>query len=966
MMLRLLTRKKKRSTDENRETTGKAETDLQSNGGSSKAVSIKAGTAYGLENIYTPPNHSDTVVDIVFVHGLTGSSSDTWLDKKTGSYWPASLLSEDIDDARILSFGYDADVVNFWNPASQNRISDHAKNILGALARQREQTDSENRKIVFVVHSLGGLVTQNALCLSRTSPDKHIRRVGHCTMAIAFLGTPHFGADIASWAKFGTNITNIVKRANADIVSVLKPGSEMLANIQDGFHSILRLRINEGTEIAITCFFEELSVVVVGEDMTKFAGSNDSGYKAILGELRRWIRPLRLATHGSDVKVEPCQPMLNSETPSRKTCFMVKFNSDRNFIGREDIMKEIGERLKMGQRRVAITGIGGVGKSRIAIEYCYKYRNSHPKAQVFWVHSSNSARFEEAYKDIARELTLPGLDDPDTNTLQLVYKWLSDDASGPWLLVLDNADDMEAFFGSGPHTSSHQSEYQPTAALVNYLPRSSNGSIIITTRDRRVGERLSDREKSIPVLPFTSVDAEYLLQCKLPESDGLNKAASTGLVKALNYLALPITQAAAFISENGITIAEYLEMLQAGNLDTKDILEEDLPDPGRDVGVPNSVFRAWELSFDQIRKQKPRAAEILSLMAALDRQAISDALLRNDDERKVEFITAIGTLKAFSLITEEQGGKMFGMHRLLQFSTQIWLKRQHVLVEWQEKALDVVSKCCPSDGEYENWAAWRAINPHVQVVLGYTFQRTPCLLQRASILNNEGCYNRKQGQHKAACGKLAEALAIRETVLGPDHISTLDTVHNLGALYRGQAKFAEAEAMYDRALAGKEKALGPDHTSTLDTVHNLGALYSDQGKFAEAEAMYDRALAGSEKALGPDHTSTLDTGKFAEAEAMYDRALAGKEKALGPDHTSTLNTVHNLGSLYSDQGKLAKAEAMYDRALAGYEKALGPDHTSTLNTVHNLGSLYRDQDKLAKAEAMYQRHDSWARRRLHN
>ncbi|KAH0533720.1 hypothetical protein FGG08_007587 [Glutinoglossum americanum] len=128
--------------------------------------------------------------------------------------------------------------------------------------------------------------------------------------------------------------------------------------------------------------------------------------------------------------------------------------------------------------------------------------------------------------------------------------------------------------------------------------------------------------------------------------------------------------------------------------------------------------------------------------------------------------------------------------------------------------------------------------------------------------------------------------------------------------------------MYQRALAGKEKALGPEHTSTLDTVHNLGVLYSGQGKLAEAEAMYQRALAGNEKALGPEHTSTLDTAhnlgvlyrdqdKLAEAEAMYQRALAGKEKVLGPEHTSTLSTAHNLGVLYRDQGKLVEAEAVH-------------------------------------------------------
>jgi hypothetical protein len=79
---------------------------------------------------------------IVFVHGLTGTSYDTWLDKQTGVHWPTTLLSRDLADTCILTFGYDADVVNFWNPASQNRIGNYAENMIGALARRREQTNS--------------------------------------------------------------------------------------------------------------------------------------------------------------------------------------------------------------------------------------------------------------------------------------------------------------------------------------------------------------------------------------------------------------------------------------------------------------------------------------------------------------------------------------------------------------------------------------------------------------------------------------------------------------------------------------------------------------------------------------------------------------------------------------------------------------------------------------------------------
>ncbi|KAH0538073.1 hypothetical protein FGG08_005335 [Glutinoglossum americanum] len=687
--------------------------------------------------------------------------------------------------------------------------------------------------------------------------------------------------------------------------------------------------------------------------------AHDGAIQQITVRLERYVQTLTYYQASQQSK-----PIL--KMPQRKTCFMVKFDQDPNFIGREDIIKEISERFKKGQHRVAITGIGGVGKSQIAIEYCYRYRASHPEAQVFWVHASNFARFEEGYKNIAKELALPGFDDPDVDTLQLVLRWLSNDVNSPWLLVLDNADNMEVLFGSSPHIPSQQNWRGPATALAGYLPRGSDGLIVITTRDRRVGERLANRQKSIPVWPFTTADAEHLLQCKVPMNDGREKVESTELLEALGHLPLAITQAAAFISENDITIAEYLEILQAGNLDTEDLLGGDLFDPGRDLEIRNSVFQTWKLSFDQIRKQKPRAAEILSLMAVLDRQAISDLLLRNDNERKIKFITAIGTLKAFSLITEEKEGAIFGMHRLVQFSTQMWLKLQHELVKWQKKALEVVSKHCPLNGNHGNWVAWRAINPHVHAVLGYAFQTESCLLQRAVILNSEGLYNKEQEQHKATYNKLTEALAIREKVLGPDHMSTLDTVFNLGGLYFDQDKLTESETVYKRALAGREKTLGSGHTSTLETVNGLGELYWHQDKLTEAEAMYKWALAGRERALGPDHASTLATvnnlgnlykrqGKLAEAEAMYKRALVGKEKTLGPDHRLTLATVNNLGCLYMDRDKLAEAEAMYKQALEGKEKTLGPDHTSTLATVNNLGSLYERQDKPIEAEAMYKR-----------
>lgn len=110
---------------------------------------------------------------------------------------------------------------------------------------------------------------ENALSISRGSAEKHIKSIEQHTIAIAFLGTPHHGSDLAAWGTFGTKISRIAARPNSSIIEVLQPGSEMLAVIQQGFHSILRIRKDEGAEIAVTCFFEELPLRAVGEVCVK-------------------------------------------------------------------------------------------------------------------------------------------------------------------------------------------------------------------------------------------------------------------------------------------------------------------------------------------------------------------------------------------------------------------------------------------------------------------------------------------------------------------------------------------------------------------------------------------------------------------------------------------------------------------------------------------------------------------------
>jgi len=276
---------------------------------------------YGLEVCHDNPN---AVADIIFVHGLTGNRKNTWTHKGNDKiFWPGDLLPQELPSVRVMTYGYDADIAHFWAMASQNRIGEHAGNLVNAIARER--IGSERRPIIFVTHSLGGLVTEDALLFSKNSADSHLQDVFWSVVGICFLGTPHCGSDLARWGSIMGSLASVIKKANVDLLNVLKTDSEVLARVQREFHTMLRGPMFERRPaLNITCFWEELPVRGVGEivpkhsailpqynaigirdnhmDMTKFSGLDDEGYKAVAAELRRWTKAIsrkQTGTHGN-------------------------------------------------------------------------------------------------------------------------------------------------------------------------------------------------------------------------------------------------------------------------------------------------------------------------------------------------------------------------------------------------------------------------------------------------------------------------------------------------------------------------------------------------------------------------------------------------------------------------------------------------------------------------------------------
>ncbi|KAH7095492.1 hypothetical protein FB567DRAFT_31364 [Paraphoma chrysanthemicola] len=264
-----------------------------------------------LKLVHQPAASNNTDVDIIFVHGLTGNAVNTWLHQRSGTYLP-ELLGQDIDNTRIFTFGYDADVASFWGGTSQNRLTNHAEKLLGCLAAERPDSVNEKRKILFVTHSLGGLVVKRAMQMSKSSAEAYIRNIESSTAAIAFLGTPHSGSDFAPFAKSVSRVLSLTgKRVNVNILDTLKRDSQVLLDLEDWFGHWLRRRSQDGSPIELTCFIEELELPIVGRvveehqakisgyssfgihanhmDMTKFEGEQDPGYKLVRAQITRWV-----------------------------------------------------------------------------------------------------------------------------------------------------------------------------------------------------------------------------------------------------------------------------------------------------------------------------------------------------------------------------------------------------------------------------------------------------------------------------------------------------------------------------------------------------------------------------------------------------------------------------------------------------------------------------------------------------
>ncbi|KAH8894724.1 hypothetical protein GQ53DRAFT_780118 [Thozetella sp. PMI_491] len=727
----------------------------------------------GIKTVHDPETG---LIDIVFIHGLTGDRERTWTAHDVSEPWPKSLLPSKVPTARILTFGYDAYVTDWRGVVSENRIANHAWNLLTSLARHRDEDNT-------------------ALVISRQRSERHLQSILRSTRGIIFLGTPHHGAGLARGAELLCRSIGVVKQRNAQIVEVLRRDSEVLARIQDSFHTMVKARVGDGLPpIEISCFYKELPLqgigLVVPQESAILPGYIPIGIRGNHMEMAKF------AIH-------------------------VPYPRNETFVGRALILEKLQQQpLKSAsQARVSLFGLGGIGKTHIALEYAYWLQETNPEISVFWVHASNAERFRQSFTSIALECRIPGYTDPKVDVLPLVKRWLERKDRGWWAMILDNADDEQLLFpvpGAKSTGSLSQEE-----SFGQYVPESTYGSILVTTRNKQAGIKLAKGKPPIEVHAMDDHESEQLLRANLTEIDATSSQLLT-LSSRVEHVPLALAQAAAFIEANSMAVSQYLELLGRSDQNLVDLLSEEFETVGRDSEIPRAVAETWILSFEQIQRQNAFAGELLSLMSFFDRQAIPIEFLVCEGEQKqkrhseIELQKALGILKAFSFITAAKDGNL-DMHRLVQ-------------------------------GIFSSFAR--------QALMAGTGSRYE-MAGKATLLHRASAYFYYKGQWKDAERLQLEAVKLKREVLGEEDPSTLASMGNLALIFRNQGRLEEAEKLGVEVMETRKRKLGADHPDTLISMGNLAFIFHSQGRLEEAEKLGVEVMETRKRKLGADHPYKL-------------------------------------------------------------------------------------------------------------
>ncbi|KAL4751018.1 hypothetical protein BDW72DRAFT_193288 [Aspergillus terricola var. indicus] len=656
------------------------------------------------------------------------------------------------------------------------------------------------------------------------------------------------------------------------------------------------------------------------------------------------------ATGASAAKVflEYWRPV-NHEDASKNRFVMIPFGRNPRFVGRQDEIQKLEDFITMhnGAQKLAITGLGGVGKTQIALELAYRVQYREPDCSIFWIPCTSYEAVEQACTAIAQ---MVGIQDVQPAEVKERLNTYLSQMDGKWLLIFDNADDMDMWTKNSSTASS----------LRDLLPFNTQGHIIFTTRNRKLAVRLAFSD----VIHVRELDEkasmEFLEKSLIEKNLVHDHHTIINLLEQLTFLPLAVAQAAAYINANGLGVSDYLLLLQEQEVDKLELLSEDFGDDGRYKDAQNPVAMTWLISFRHVQKLDQLASDYLSLMACIDPRNIPRSFLPHPVSKK-KMIEALGLLSAYSFITVQLGDGSITLHRLVHLATRNWMKKEGQFALYLRKAADRLSEMFPHN-DHTNRQLWREYFPHALSLLRENeFQEHHD--QYIDFIENVGACLNTDGRYNKAEELLVQVMETRKQVLGPEHPDTLTSMANLASTYWNQGRWKEAEELLVQVTETRKGVLGPEHPSTLTSMANLASTYRNQGQWKEAEELEVQVVETWKQALGPEHPDTLTSmanlastyrhqGRWKEAEELEVQVMETRKQVLGPEHPDTLTSMANLATTYCHEGRWKEAEELLVQVTETGKKVLGPEHPSTLTSMANLATTYCHQGRWKEAKEL--------------
>jgi tetratricopeptide (TPR) repeat protein len=643
----------------------------------------------------------------------------------------------------------------------------------------------------------------------------------------------------------------------------------------------------------------------------------------------------------------------------------------RNFTGRDSELAELERLLKTGEQMgiVACHGLGGVGKTQLALAYAHHQRAS--TSVRWWIRADRRLTAVSDLVALASALGLTFLDDGDQEQTAIRAVAALAQRSG-WLLVYDNAPNP--------------------ADLQRLLPVSGKGQVLITSRN----PNFDAIANTVEVNPLPEQDAAAFLLARTKSTPDARPAAQD-LAAALAGLPLALEQASAYCVASGIGLADYVNRYQR---DESRLLR---------LGIPGnysvSVAVTWLLNFRQAARADPAAAQLLRLLAFMAPGEIPRDLVTTEPRLLPRALAAaardpvrldwtIGVLRGMSLVSIDRPGEI-RIHQLVQqvlrdqlrHTTRPWPRRLNRWTlgrlgvtaltgidrtaawppkRWADVAAVLIARAFSVAENSTDWRSrYRELLPHGLAALAHAEQlhvdsRFSALLQH-QLAHYLGDY----GDNAAARDLLQKAVETRRRIFGPDHRNTLASINNLAVVLKELGEFEAAHELLEQAQDALGQTLGREHSLTLSSINNLAALLYDQGQFDAACELLEHVLDVSRRKLGPENPDTLSSmnnlatalyarGDTQAARELLEHALEASRRILGPDHPTTLGSMHNLAMVLQGQGDTRAAHELLEDNLDASRQMLGPEHPATLVSIANLAGFLHEQGDPHRAHELLQ------------